>query len=107
MVTFDFSSFLVRVEEMGLLEILSAANAECARAEHASSSVPGATRNREAGSIAYGTRVKQFMFYLQSGSYPAGVDSSDPRLYLPVVRRLVQKGQLPHAYLDVLSPPDL
>ena len=102
--TFDFPAFLARVEGFGLLEVLAEANSEYVRAERASSGTRRAPRNRDAGSVNYGVRIKQFMFFLQSGSRPGGAEAADLRLYLPVVRRLVEKDQLPSAFLEALNP---
>ena len=96
---YDFSAFLLRIENLGLIEVLAEANAECGRTENASFGVRGAPKKRAEGSVAYVTQLKQFLFFLQTGTRPGGVNAPDFRLYEPVVRALVARSHLDQVFL--------
>ena len=101
---YDFATFLARVSELGWVEVLAEANAECGRVERESSGVRGAPKRRAEGSVAYTTKLKQLLFFLQSGTRPGGVEPSNFRLYEPLVRSLVAKRDLPDTALAHFVP---
>ena len=88
---YDFENFIKRMSVLDYEEIIKQASAEVAEVEGASFSVKGAPRQRELGSANYASRIKAFIFFMQSGAKPGSANPSEFSLYKPVVLALVEK----------------
>jgi len=91
LVPYDFEAFLRGIENLTYDQMIREANEHCRRAEAASTG-RGGPQQRAIGSIEYQTKIKQFLFFLQSGARPGGASASDFASYRPAIEALVKKG---------------
>ena len=92
---YDFDDFVSRMSKLGYMEILTFADAECARAERAGA------KEQERGSVGYAERIKSFLWFMRFGKRPVSADDEEFARYRPVVVELVEKGQYePEALIE-------
>ncbi len=76
------------------MEILQEADKECASVERTLSRVKNAPRNRDQGGVAYCSQIKEFLFFMRSGTRPGSVSPANFQAYKPVVQSLISRGEL-------------
>jgi hypothetical protein len=72
----DFAAFLARMAKLDYNDIVVQADAECVRAEGAPFGKGGPHR-RELGSVAYARQIREFLFFLHTGTRPASATERD------------------------------
>jgi hypothetical protein len=104
---FDFNKFLNSVQELDFIDLMGRINAEVRRAKN----ITIRRRSDPAREIQhqqqnYISLLKGLGFLLYHGMQPAGVNDQDFLLYLPLIKRLVEKGQLTSGILLLFNQPD-
>jgi hypothetical protein len=100
---YDFDAFIERVKFLDLHEIIMKASGACGSAERESYDRPGAVNARESGSVTFASRLKDLLFFLNTGALPNTNFSSDNQIYKEIAESLVAKGQLKKEVLDLFK----
>ena len=101
---FNFDSFLKRIMESNLIEILDLLNREISNVENIR--IPTKTqykRDIEYLQVEYVSKLKGLAFFLSQGVKPGGVDESTFLKFQPVLIELVKKGQLKESVLKLFE----
>ncbi len=101
--SYDFGKFLERVKDKDYLEILRLAIQEAEYLEPLLYRVRGAVKRREMGGCEYVAQLKEFIYFMRTGTKPMGVNNRSFLLYLPVCESLISKGQLKPSILDLFE----
>jgi len=97
---YSFSDFIKRIKDLEYDKILIRAIGEHNSVKKKSYSTPGAIEARKRGSENYITELGQFIYWLRTGTKPAGVSYSNFLLYKEVAKALVEKGQFKQNALE-------
>jgi len=103
---YDFQRFLNRIGNLSLEEMIK----ETERVGDALQSrlYPGRGRRglgkeHEFEARMYMERLGRFLFFLRTGIKPAGISDGEFQSFHPVIEKLVNKGQLKPAILDLFE----
>lgn len=107
--SYDFDEFIRYVaEKNSVIEIIAIAHHEANDAERLiQGGRRGAPRERERGCPQYARLLSGFIFFLGNGVKPSGVSDYDFPRFLPVVRHLVEIGQLRPDTLRLFGERDM
>lgn len=96
---FDFSNFIERIKDKGLVDIINDAQDESVRAESISTGVRGSKQNIKNGSLDYAAKLKKLIFFLENqSSLPSNFFTENDYAVKAggkiVAQKLVDKGQM-------------
>ena len=91
--TYDFQRLLQKMAKLSYVEVLQEAEKECASVERTLSKVKGAPRNREQGAEVHCSQIKEFLFFMRTGTRPGSVSSMNFQTYKPIVQSLISRGE--------------
>jgi len=97
---FDIRKFVEKIKEEDLPEIIEKTSREAKRIENKSFNKKGAKRARKEGSIEYLENLKGLLFFLKKGKKPDSVSDEVFQKYRPIIKNLVQKGELKKEILE-------
>ena len=102
--TFNISEFFESITEKNYLETILAAQSEVTAAETLTAGGRrGAPAARQQGAGHYADVLKKFLFLLNTGAKPGGVDDNDFARFRPFIARFVRDGILRAEALDVFK----
>jgi hypothetical protein len=97
---YDLADFLNQVKDLPYLDIRSAAEQTVDRVEAISFGRKGAVKARQQGSTRFAQELKEFLFYLNTGTKPFTVSGRNWHLYRIILVALVGRGEIKHNWLD-------
>lgn len=99
---YSFDEFLDKAKDMSWLEIIALGDREGTNADRASHGQGGRVA-REAGSLEYAQKLRNFLFFLQHRRRAGGTSDEEFEKYKVVVEALVKKGELKSEILDMFE----
>ncbi|MCX5634029.1 MAG: hypothetical protein NTW93_10215 [Phycisphaerae bacterium] len=103
---YDFYDFIHRMSELDYENILEQAVYEGSKVDRSLYKVKGCVERCKMGGAEYVRQIGGFVFFMRNGQKPAGVSDEDFQMYYPVVKSLVDKGQLKSDILTMFSMKD-
>lgn len=93
MARFDLETLIARLNQMNYEQMILAAEREARETEALSFKKKGAVQAREQGSTRYLESIKGVLFFLRTGTRPAGISDAEFGLMRPLIKQLGAKGQ--------------
>jgi hypothetical protein len=103
---YDFGEFLRSLKDMGYQEIIQEAERQVRDIEAGLSGVRGVPRQRRLVAGRYAHRLKEFLFFMRSGTRPGGADDVTFQMYRPICERLVERGECKPSVLELFARRD-
>jgi len=89
----SFSEFLEKIQDLEIGEIRKKAEGEERAARGRYSQIRSIRERRNSGWTDYADKIKDLVFFLNTGVKPATMGDDDFRLIYPLIKRLVDKGE--------------
>jgi hypothetical protein len=98
---YSISEFLNKMREKNPTDILQEVEWEMDRVRYVSHRIKGAVAARQAGSVEYFYALERFHRFISSNSFYRGTSQHEAKLFVSVLKSLVDRGELPRSALDV------
>jgi len=97
MTNYDFEDFLSSIRHLDRQDIHEIANKRFKELEKSK----GVANKKEA--IALAKQIEQFLYWLESGRRPPGIDKSEFMKFKPLCQNLIEKKQAKPSYITIFE----